>query len=294
MTFSVVIPTFNRFSSLKRTLESVLRQTFNPSEYEVIVVDDGSSHGTANYLTELASAGYIHYLRQEHKGPAAARNAGIRAARGTYIAFTDDDCVVPPQWLRELLMAFEKERASLIGGVAVNRVKRSLFAEAGQFINSFLEDAINITPGQARFLTSNNIACRREELVAEGLFDERFKSAGAEDRELCERLVHSGRKVVFEPTIEVEHYHNLTFTAFLRQQYNYGKGSYLLYRTLAKRGYHPEFLSVFSIYINMIRSALRGRSIWRGIAIVWGVILSQLAVLLGYCTAAAEERTISN
>jgi len=294
MTFSIVIPTFNRLSSLKRTLDSVFHQTFNPGEYEVIVVDDGSSDGTAEYLTALASARRIHYLRQEHKGPACARNAGIRAARGTYIAFTDDDCVVPPQWLQELLMVFEKEGASLIGGAVVNKVKRSFFAEVGQFIISFLEDAINITPGQARFLTSNNIACRRVEPVAEELFDERFKSAGAEDRELCERLIHSGKKVVFEPTIQVEHYHQLTLGGFLRQQRNYGQGSYLLYRTLSERGYYPEFLSVFHIYFGMIQAALRRRSIWRGIAMVWGVMLSQLGVLWGYYTAVAEERTISS
>lgn len=294
MTFSVVIPTYNRLSSLKRTLDSVFHQTFSPSEYEVIVVDDGSSDGTAEYLAMLADAEHIHYLRQEHRGPVAGRNTGIRAAGGTYIAFTDDDCTVPPRWLQELLDAFEKERATLVGGKVINGLKRSFFSDLCQFIISFLEHAINITPGGARFLTSNNIACRSAEIGAEGLFDERFKSDGAEDRELCERLVHLGKNVVFDPTIQVEHYHNLNLTAFLRQQYNYGKGSYLLYRTLTEHGYHPEFLSVFRIYLSMIQAGLRGRNVWRGIGMVLGVMLSQLAVLSGYYIAAAEERTTSN
>jgi hypothetical protein len=85
--FSVVIPTYNRSSLLERALDSVRRQTF--TDYEVIVVDDGSADGTANYLASLGTR--IRTIRQQNQGPAAARNAGAKIARGEYLAFLDSD-----------------------------------------------------------------------------------------------------------------------------------------------------------------------------------------------------------
>ncbi|HXQ73880.1 MAG TPA: glycosyltransferase family A protein [Pyrinomonadaceae bacterium] len=85
--FSVIIPTFNRAEFLKQTLESVWRQTF--TDYEVIVVDDGSTDETAAWLSEVASK--IKPIRQENSGPGAARNKGAEHARGEYLAFLDSD-----------------------------------------------------------------------------------------------------------------------------------------------------------------------------------------------------------
>jgi hypothetical protein len=85
--FSVVIPTCNRLDFLKQTLSSVLAQTF--MDYELIVVDDGSTDGTVDYLASLRAT--TKALRQENKGPAAARNLGAHQATGNYIAFLDSD-----------------------------------------------------------------------------------------------------------------------------------------------------------------------------------------------------------
>src|SRR5438552_6692933 len=85
--FSVIIPTYNRRELLRRTLGSVWRQTFK--DYEVLVVDDGSTDGTYEELT--ASAAPLHVLRQQNTGPGEARNLAAQSARGNYLAFLDSD-----------------------------------------------------------------------------------------------------------------------------------------------------------------------------------------------------------
>src|SRR5574337_278681 len=87
MLFSIVIPTYNRVDLLARTLDSVWRQLF--TDFEVVVVDDGSSDGTQAYLRSLGDR--IRVVQQANSGPGAARNAGIRTARGKYVALLDSD-----------------------------------------------------------------------------------------------------------------------------------------------------------------------------------------------------------
>ena len=98
MKFSVVIPTYNRIGTLRRTLAAATVQAF--PDYEIIVVDDESSDGTPEMVQRAFPSARL--LRQTHGGRAAARNRGIEAATGDVIAFTDDDCLPPPDWLARL------------------------------------------------------------------------------------------------------------------------------------------------------------------------------------------------
>jgi glycosyltransferase involved in cell wall biosynthesis len=85
---SVVLPCYNRVDFLAKSVPSVLNQTYK--DWELIVVDDGSSDGTATYTSEIKDS-RVHYIRQENAGVAAARNAGILASRGEWIALLDSD-----------------------------------------------------------------------------------------------------------------------------------------------------------------------------------------------------------
>jgi hypothetical protein len=100
LSFSVVIPTHDRLTSLREVLAAVEAQRGAP-EFEIIVVDDGSTDGTREWLATHAFSVPAAVLRQEKSGPAAARNAGIAAARGERIAFLGDDTVPEPSWLAE-------------------------------------------------------------------------------------------------------------------------------------------------------------------------------------------------
>src|SRR5271165_4480269 len=92
---SVIIPTFNRASTIGKAIASVVSQTFQ--DFELIVIDDGSTDETADVLLSFANT--IRLIRQENRGVSAARNAGIRAARGRWIAFLDSD----DEWHRDKL-----------------------------------------------------------------------------------------------------------------------------------------------------------------------------------------------
>src|SRR5512137_682379 len=102
---SVIIPAKDAANTLGECLEALLHQESLQLEqdYEVIVVDDGSSDNTV----EIAEQHAVRVIHQTHAGPAAARNAGVRHAKGTLLAFTDADCVPSPTWLRDLTRPFD-------------------------------------------------------------------------------------------------------------------------------------------------------------------------------------------
>jgi glycosyltransferase involved in cell wall biosynthesis len=108
--FSIIIPTYNRRDLLRRTLDSVRAQTF--TDFETIVVDDGSTDGTAEYLERLA--GKVRVIRQRNAGPGAARNAGVAAAAGDYFAFLDSDDMWFPWTLATYARVIEASRPSLL------------------------------------------------------------------------------------------------------------------------------------------------------------------------------------
>ena len=95
---SIIIPTYNRAHLIAECLESVLNQTFN--DYEVIVVDDGSTDNTKEAVEPYFDR--IRYTKQENRGNAGARNSGIELAKGEIIAFTDADCAPSVDWLRNI------------------------------------------------------------------------------------------------------------------------------------------------------------------------------------------------
>jgi GT2 family glycosyltransferase len=113
MLFSVVIPTANRLSLLKETLASVWKQTF--SDYEIIVVDDGSSDGTPEYLKTLERSASV--FAQPNRGPGAARNLGASHANGEYLAFLDSDDLWFPWSLKTYSQAIERRnRPAFLAG----------------------------------------------------------------------------------------------------------------------------------------------------------------------------------
>jgi O-antigen biosynthesis protein len=125
---SVIIPTYNRSDTLQKCLAAVQTQTY--SDYEIIVVDDGSTDGTANMIA--AEFPNVHYLYQANRGPAAARNQGIAAATGDIIAFTDDDCLPPSDWLARLAEGYSRYPDAAGGGGSLiappNLLATSVFA----------------------------------------------------------------------------------------------------------------------------------------------------------------------
>ncbi len=181
---SVVIPTCRRPELLLRCLQAVLAQDVPADDYEIIVVDDGRCDWTRTVMRALAAelpAPMLRYLRpQQGHGPAAARNAGWRAALGPVIAFTDDDTVPAPDWLSAGLAALDDDGAcaALAGRVVV---------PLAQWPPT---DHERMTQGLERcaFVTANAFVRRQALLRVQG-FDERFTRAWREDSDLQFRLL---------------------------------------------------------------------------------------------------------
>ena len=112
-TVSIILPTYNRVGSVQAAIHSVLAQTY--IDYELIVVDDGSTDETASHVREIADPRLIYVLHPQNKGAAAARNTGMRMARGDYIAFLDSDDTWHPQKL-EVQVEFLKNSPDQVGG----------------------------------------------------------------------------------------------------------------------------------------------------------------------------------
>jgi len=179
---SVVVPTWRRPALLERCLRALCRQDLDPRRYEVVVADDGPDADTlAAVRRVLHDCGGRRILRYipvpDTQGPAAARNVGWRAARGEIIAFTDDDTIPEPSWLRQGLAAIGPDQVAAAGRVRVPLRARP---------TDYERDAAGLE--RAEFVTANCFV-RREALRELGGFDERFTAAWREDSDLQFRLI---------------------------------------------------------------------------------------------------------
>jgi GT2 family glycosyltransferase len=196
---SIVVPTCGRPALLSHCLASLLRQNFDRSRYEIIVVDDRPSSGTRevvhDWAMQVASTGpVVSYIASEGPhGPAAARNKGWRAARGAIIAFTDDDTVSRPEWLTNGLQAFDKDVQAVWGRIVM---------PLDRLPTDYEKDAKGLET--AEFVTANCF-CTRTTLDKIGGFDERFLYAWREDADLYFRLLELDGRVVHAPAAVVVH-----------------------------------------------------------------------------------------
>ena len=224
--FSVIVPTRDRPDRLVRCLRALARLDYPGDAFEVVVVDDGSRIAVEQVVEALQTELQVSVLRTPACGPAAARNVGVANARGEYVAFTDDDCIPRGDWLTALARRFAEVPEAVIGGDTVNGPVRTPCAEATQLLLDYLSLYYNADPDDAHFLTSNNLALRREAFVEIGGFDAGFPTAAGEDRELVARLHRLGRRVMLAPEVIVLHQQPKTLRSFWRQHVRYGRGAY--------------------------------------------------------------------
>lgn len=184
---SVVIPTFRRTGLLRDCLSSLLRQSFNKDDFEVLVVSDGPDEMTARLANEFAEQNKLFLFLETpfKKGPAAARNFGWRQAKGILIAFTDDDTLPNEHWLSDLWSAYNGEKEIAFTG----KIKVPLPKPPTDYAKN--------TAGleQAEFVTAN-CCCTKEALRKVGGFDEEFAMAWREDSDLHFKLLQHGVPIV--------------------------------------------------------------------------------------------------
>lgn len=207
MFFSVIIPTYNRKPILQKCLSALQNQQLTDakvSDYEIVVVDDGSNDGTWEWLASRADKfPRVRCFSQSHQGPAAARNLGVKQANGDTIIFIDSDLVVTENFLQahaDALVKGEKQLGSdrhFTYGRVINTCN----------FDNPTSEPYKLTDFSAAYFATGNVAIARKWLEQAGLFDTRFQFYGWEDLELGVRLKQLGLKLLECPAAVGYHWH---------------------------------------------------------------------------------------
>ena len=222
--YSVVIPAYNAGKTLSETLAALQDQSVPPEDYEVIVVDDGSTDETA----AVARRAGAECITQPNRGPAAARNSGVRAARGELILFTDADCVPERDWIRQMTLPFRNQRTAGVKGAYRTRQTEP----AARFAQAEFEDRYDLLEKfpAIDMVDTYSAAFRRDVLMVMGLFDESFPVASNEDTELSYRLCAAGHRLEFNRQAVVYHRHPDSFAKYLRLKFKRAYWRMVVYR----------------------------------------------------------------
>ena len=211
---SVVVCTYNGNKTLGRCLQSLAELRY--PRYEVIVVDDGSTTSVQR-ITEPYD---VRYIRTENFGLSSARNTGLEMAKGSIVAYIDDDAYADKYWLSHLAVAFEGGKHAGVGGPNIAPENDGIVADCvarapGGPVHVLLTDQV------AEHIPGCNMAFRTDALRAIGGFDARFRIAG-DDVDICWRLQDRGWTLGFSPAAVVWHHRRSTVKGYWRQQWNYG------------------------------------------------------------------------
>ena len=257
---SVVIPTYNRAYQLDRCLNSLFKQTYPLSKYEVIVVDDDSRDNTPTVLEKyLKKYPTLQVIRNyENKGSDYARTVGVKRAKARVVIFTDSDCILPPDWLHKIAKKFENKKVLCVQGTQECKGKW------GKFMYQ-REDTITFYK-KRRTLDTKNLAIRRE-LFLQYKFDPKMPVAG--DYELGQRL-SKDIDICYDPNIIVFHVCD-DFSSSIRRGKNWGKAQGYIYEKYGWGSVNPKFryplILLFFYYLGgLFYFSLKYRSLRGGIA----------------------------
>jgi GT2 family glycosyltransferase len=217
---SVVVCSYNGSKTIRQTLEALQRLDY--PDYEVIVVDDGSTDATPQIAAEYP----VRLVSQKNIGLSGARNTGAGLAKGEIIAYVDDDAYPDQDWLRFLAWTYLTTDFAAVGGPNVTPpddppMARAVGHAPGHAIH------VLITDTEAEHIPGCNMSFRRSALQGIGGFDSRFRTAG-DDVDACWRVQTSGMKIGFSPAAMVWHHRRSSIRAYWNQQKGYGRAEALL------------------------------------------------------------------
>jgi len=229
---SVIVPAYNADATLPACLQALQEQTLIPTE--VIVVDDGSTDGTAS----VARAAGVRLVQQPRQGPAAARNAGIAQAQGDLLLFTDADCIPAPAWVAEMTRPFADP---LVAGVKGSY--RTLQPQPiARLVQCEFEERYDLQASQASIdlVDSYSAAYRADVLRRQGAFNPAFSIAN-EDVELSYRLSRAGLRLLFNRQAIVYHRHPSSWADYMRRKIQRGYWRMLVYRLYPAKAVHDSY-----------------------------------------------------
>jgi len=279
--FSIIIPTYNTTVVLEQCIEALCHQSVDKDCFEVIIINDGGKTTVFQDIQSRERGINIRYYYQDHKGPAAARNLGIQEAEGEIILLLDDDSLPTRDWLDSTIKAWNKYPDSDgIGGYIISEPTDSIYCRViTDFFNWYLEQ--NALNEESPFLITCNAGYKKDSLNKVHKFDEWFKRAAGEDRDLNIKLSRAGGKLRLDRNILVYHDRDLSFLSFVRKNYHYGKAAYNIYsrypelKRLSKNSYVALYVSILKRYCTLREKVM-----------VFALLtLSQISTVSGYYIA---------
>ena len=223
---SVVVAAYQAERTLPALLAALQHQDWG-EPFEVVVVDDGSTDATGR----LAAAAGVRVVTRANAGPAAARNAGWRAASAPVVLFTDSDCVPHRDWVRALVPAVDGVYDVAGGTYGI--------ANPGQWLAEAVHAEIRWRHSrlgrEVEFAGSFNFAATRRALEAVGGFDERYPAPSGEDNDLSYRLRDAKFRIRFVPEAVVDHHHPTSLSRYLNEQARHGEWRMVLYASHPRR-----------------------------------------------------------
>lgn len=214
-TISIIVVTYNDREKLLRCLASLGDQSWPREQTEIIVVDDGSTDGTAVAVKNEFPDTII--VAKENSGPDNSRNHGIDRATGEIIALIDADCAAPPDWLENLAAALKQNDTPVIGG----RISHPDGFWARMIAVSDFGEFQGLRPKEVSNIPTCNMGLRRE-LFEQFRFDETARIGG--DVLFAQKLKENGIRLLYDPRIEVRHHPEATRRAFFERARRYGAG----------------------------------------------------------------------
>ncbi len=232
---SVIVPSYNRREEIEALLLSLEKQTLPQTKFEVILVDDGSIDDTEVWVTQFSGASEMNliFVRQDHRGPGAARNLGMQTATGDVFVFIDSDCTAPPNWLSVIKEAFDTD------------TELSAFGGRDDARPDFPALLLAINYSMTSFLTTGGMRGGKKKRLAKfyprsfnmGLHRSLYKKIGGfgslrhgQDIEFSNRIIKSGEKVVYLRDCVVYHKRRTSLRKFFRQVFNWGVARINLYK----------------------------------------------------------------
>jgi glycosyltransferase involved in cell wall biosynthesis len=281
--YSIIIPSFNRVDEIKELVRSIQNLNHDRSRFEVLVIDDGSTDETIEFLKKYQKEGNynLKYFSQENRGPGSARNMGMREATGDFFIFVDSDCTVPDSWLDEIDKALNDSQADSFGGPDTYRDDFPAILKAINYsMTSF------ITTGGLRGKKGKKLAKfypRSFNMGISKTLGEKIGGFGdlrhGQDIEFSNRIIKSGAKVVYVASAPVYHKRRTNIRRFYKQVFNWGVARINLYLTdksmLEPLHAAPAMITITSMLISILALFMLPMQM-----IFWFGILIFLVILL--------------
>jgi GT2 family glycosyltransferase len=260
-TASVIVPAYNAEATIQACVESLLELRYPRDRLELQIVDNCSRDGTVDALRGFG--GRIAVLSERRRGAGAARNAGLATARGEVVAFTDADCVVDPDWLRQIVAPLDDRGVGVAGGTIRARGPANEVERYGEEIHDHRRAIEDLRPPYA---VTMNWASRRELLRELGGFDERFRRG--QDVELAYRAIEAGYELAFVADAVVYHRNEQTLTGLFSEGFTHGfHGVHVRkrHRDFLRgyghgRGGRPHFADIGARFLDWVRGNDPGRA----------------------------------